>query len=189
MKLVSSIVSLFGWKADIPEDMATRPELQRAVYVLAPHTSFWDFFVGLACVQQMHIRAHIFIKKEFFNIITRPFLRHWGGIPVDRGNTKNNLVGRAVAHFAQEENFVCIICPEGTRKAVKRWKRGFYEIALQANVPIVCTYIDYRTKRMGVGPAISPTGDYAADIKQIMAFYHDKTAKNPTGFNPQANLD
>lgn len=188
MKPVVSIVRLFGWKADIPADMSSRPELQRAVYVLAPHTSFWDFFIGLACVQQMGINAHIFMKKEFFNFITKPFLRHWGVIPVDRGNTKNNLIGKAVQHFYQEERFVTIICPEGTRKAVKRWKRGFYEIALQSQVPIVCTYIDYRTKRMGVGPAFMPTGDFQEDIKSIMAFYQDKTAKNPAGFNPKANL-
>ena len=189
MKPVVAIVKLFGWKADLPADMSSRPELQKAVYVLAPHTSFWDFFIGLACVQQMGIKAHIFIKKEFFNFITRPFLKRWGGIPVDRGNTKNNLVGKAVELFSQEERFVTIICPEGTRKQVKRWKHGFYTIASKAQVPIVCTYIDYRTKRMGVGPALTPTGDYNADIQRIMAFYQDKTARHPEGFNPRANLE
>lgn len=188
MKPVVSIVKLFGWKADIPKDMTSRPELKRAVYVLAPHTSLWDFFIGLACTQMMGINAHIFMKKEFFNRFTNIFLNHWGVIPVDRGNTKNNLVNRAADWFAQEQEFVAILCPEGTRKPVNRWKRGFYEIATKANVPIVCTYIDYRTKTMGVGPTISVTGNYQDDIKEIMSFYEDKTARHPERFNKQANL-
>ena len=187
MSLVVSLVGLFGWKADIPDDMSSRPELQRAVYILAPHTSFWDFFIGLACVKKMGIKAHIFIKKEFFNWFTSPFLRRWGGIAVDRGNTKNNLVGKAVDIFAKEQRFVTIICPEGTRKPVKRWKHGFYEIAQQAHVPVVCTYIDYRTKRMGVGPSYVPTGDYQQDMFRYMAFYQDKTGRHPEKFNKQAN--
>ena len=186
--MITSLVRLFGWKADIPEDMSSRPELQKAVYILAPHTSFWDFFIGLACVKQMNIKAHIFMKKEFFNAVTSPFLKRWGAIAVDRGNTKNNLLGQAVDIFNKESHFVTIICPEGTRQPVKRWKRGFYEIATQANVPIVCTYIDYRTKRMGVGPAYMPTGNYQQDIAQYMDFYQDKTARHPAQFNKRANL-
>lgn len=188
MKAVELIVKLFGWKADIPEDMTSRPELKRAVYVLAPHTSTWDFFIGLACTQKMGINAYIFMKKEYFNWFTSPLLHKWNVIPVDRGNTKNNLVNHAAEWFSKEENFVTILCPEGTRKAVKRWKRGFYEIAVKADVPIVCTYIDYKRKMMGVGPSIPVTGDYQNDLREIMKFYQDKTARHPERFNKQANI-
>lgn len=184
-KLIIFIVKLLGWEFNLPN--LERPELKRSVYIMAPHTSFWDFFLGASCIWHMGVPARFFMKKEFFNFITTPFLNAWGVIPVDRGNTKNNLVGQAVEHFNSEKEFVMIVTPEGTRKAVKRWKRGFYEIASQANVPIILTYIDYKYRRMGIGPTFYPTGDFQSDIQEIMKFYQDKNARHPEGFNPQAN--
>ncbi|MCR5423262.1 MAG: 1-acyl-sn-glycerol-3-phosphate acyltransferase [Bacteroidales bacterium] len=175
------IVRLFGWKFDLPKEK--RPELYRAVYIEAPHTSIADFFLGAACVFKIGCNARIFMKKEYFNYLTTPLLRNFGVIPVDRGNRHNNLVEKAVENFAQHEDFVIVLTPEGTRKPAKRWKRGFYEVATQAHVPIVLTYIDFKQKIMGVGPAIQPSGDYAADMREIMKFYQDKTAKHPDWFN------
>ena len=185
-KIWTLIVRLFGWKFDLPTE--DRPELKRAVYIMAPHTSFWDFFLGGACVWKLGVRARFFMKKEYFNFITTPLLNHFGVIPVDRGNTKNNLIPQAVEHFNKEHDFVMIITPEGTRKYVKRWKRGFYEIASEANVPIILTYIDYKSRHMGPGPAFYPTGDYTADIKEIMQYYKNVTARHPELFNKNANL-
>lgn len=185
-KLIITLVRLFGWKYDLPAE--ERPELKRAVYIMAPHTSFWDFFLGASCIWHMKVDARFFMKKEFFNFFTTPFLNAWGVIPVDRGNTKNHLVDLAVDYFAKENDFVMIVTPEGTRQPVKRWKQGFYHIALKAQVPVILTYIDYKTKHMGVGPTFIPTGDYNSDIRQIMAFYQDKNAKFPERFNKNANL-
>lgn len=175
------IVTLFGWKFDLPK--ADRPELYRAVYIEAPHTSIVDFFLGAACVFKIGCNARIFMKKEYFNWFTTPLLHHFGIIPVDRGNRHNNLVGQAVMNFSRNEEFVLVLTPEGTRKPTKRWKRGFYEVAMQAQVPIILTYIDFKKKMMGVGPTIYPSGDYDADMREIMRFYQDKTAKHPDWFN------
>lgn len=172
---------LFGWKFVTD----SRPELHHCVMIEAPHTSAMDFFLGYACVKKLGLKAHIFVKKEFFNIITKPFLHHWGCIAVDRGNKHNGLVETAVRHLRNQDDFTMIVTPEGTRKAVKRWKRGFYEIALQANVPIVLSYIDYGKKEMGVGPTFYPTGDFSADLKEIMKFYENITARHPQDFNPK----
>ena len=183
-KLWLAIVKICGWKYDIPE-AGTRPELHHCVMVVAPHTSVDDWLLGICCLWKLGVNHHIFIKKEFFNIATGWLLRRTGAIPVDRGNKKNGMVQQAVAHLKQNDDWTLVVTPEGTRKAVNRWKRGFYEIATNAGVPIVLTYIDYGKKTMGVGPTFIPTGDFAADMPLIMDFYRDKTARHPKGFNKE----
>lgn len=165
-------------------DPCATPYVQRCVMIMAPHTSFNDFFVGAGLLFKLGTNNKIFIKKELFNFFTKPFMRWVGAVPVDRANSAkgNALVETAVKYFTQEERFTLVITPEGTRKAVKKWKRGFYQIAMTAKVPILLTYIDYKTKHMGVGPAFWPTGDYDADFPKIKAFYNDKTAKHPEGW-------
>lgn len=161
------------------------PYVQRAVMIMAPHTSFDDFFVGAGCLFKLGVNYRIFVKKELFNFVTKPFMRWVGAVPVDRANSAkgNALIETAVKYFNKEEHFTLLITPEGTRKAVTKWKRGFYHIAMKANVPILLTYIDYKTKHMGVGPAFWPTGDYNADFPKIKAFYNDKNAKHPEGWH------
>ena len=72
-----------------------------------------------------------------------------------------------------------LITPEGTRKAVKKWKTGFYRVALQANVPIALGYLDYAKKIAGVGKIIYPTGDMIADLTEIVNFYRTITPRYP----------
>jgi 1-acyl-sn-glycerol-3-phosphate acyltransferase len=74
---------------------------------------------------------------------------------------------------------ILVIAPEGTRRKVERWRSGFYHIARGAKVPIVLGYLDYGRKAGGIGPAVTPTGDIEADMKQIRAFYADVTPKHP----------
>ena len=134
-KLCIALVKLFGWKYDVPVP-GTRPEIEHAVYIMAPHTSVWDFLLGVTCLWVLKVKYGVFIKKEFFNFFTRRVLLHYGGVPIDRGNRNNHMVDQAVKLYAENERQVIVITPEGTRKPVKRWKRGFYEIATRANVPI-----------------------------------------------------
>ena len=181
-KLWIAIVRLFGWKFDVPEHNEDRPELQHCVIIEAPHTSIYDFFLGAACLWKLEVNSRIFMKKEFFNWFTRPLLNYFGVVPVDRGNRHNGLVEQAVEYFNKNERFTVVITPEGTRKKVKRWKRGFYEMAMQANVPIVLSYIDYKKRIMGVGPAFYPTGNYDKDFVEIMKFYKNITARHPEKF-------
>ena len=84
-----------------------------------------------------------------------------------------------IAEFARRKSFMLTVAPEGTRGAVRTWRTGFYYIALGAKVPMLCGLMDYRTKTGGLGPAIWPTGDYAADMKRVAAFYRSVTPKNP----------
>lgn len=181
-KLWTSIVRLFGWQFDLPPADDWQ-RLHHCVLIEAPHTSIYDFLLGAACLWHLGVDARIFIKKEFFVFPLRHFLRWSGALPVDRGNRNNHMVDSAVQLLKSNDNVSFIITPEGTRKQVRRFKRGFYEIALQANVPVAITYIDYRTRHMGVGPLITPSGDFNADMRYILDFYTNISPRNASGWD------
>lgn len=173
------ILKFFGWTFD----EGNNPDIARCVMVMAPHTSVWDFVIGRMSLWILGIPAHILVKKEFFRFPLGPLLRRLGAISVDRGNRKNNIVSQAVRHFRETEKFTLILTPEGTRKYTKRWKHGFYDIAMGAGVPIVLVYIDYAKKQAGVGKSLIPTGNYEKDLVEIHDFYRNITAKYPENFN------
>ena len=181
-KILIGIARLRGWKYDIPAP-GSRPEIERCVMIMAPHTSSSDFYLGATCLWKLGVNFRVFIKQDYFKYpVVGWLLRRVGAIPVDRGNRHNGLVGQAVEAFQRNERFVMVITPEGTRKATKHWKRGFYEIATTAQVPIVLTYVDYGKKQMGVGPRFDPTGDWEADLKQIKEYYRNVHARHPENF-------
>ncbi|MBP5547778.1 MAG: 1-acyl-sn-glycerol-3-phosphate acyltransferase [Bacteroidales bacterium] len=181
-RLWIAIVKLFGWKFDpVSDDNMKR--LHHCVFIEAPHTSIYDFLLGAACVWHLGLNPRFFIKKEFFVFPIRRFLLRCGALPVDRGNSSNHMVQKAVDAFSSNEDITIIITPEGTRKQVKRFKRGFYEIASKANVPFAVTYINYKSRHMGVGPLITPSGDFNADMRKILNFYTDVAPRNKSGWN------
>lgn len=176
-----AIVKLCGWHLLLPAK-GERPELQRCVFVVAPHTAVSDFLVGAAYLWQLDVNGRIFIKKEFFRWPIGGFLRRLGAIPIDRGNRHNDMVGTAVKEFSQGGPLSLVITPEATRKPVKRWKRGFWEIAHQAGVPIIPAYIDFGKKEVGLFDAIYTTDDYDADVLRIRRLYRKEMAKRPEQF-------
>lgn len=184
-KIWIAIVRLFGWKFDLPPADDWK-RLHHCVLIEAPHTSIYDFLLGAACVWRLGLNGRFFIKKEFFVFPLRHFLRWCGALPIDRGNPNNNMVGNAVKALADNDDISFIITPEGTRKPVKRFKRGFYEIAVQANVPIAVTYINYKSRHMGVGPLIVPSGNFDDDMIRILAIYDNVAPRNAKGWNLQA---
>lgn len=158
--------------------------IKKAVLVVAPHTSNWDGFYGLLFCFVKQLPVKFAIKKEALFFPVGPMLKWIGAIPIDRGKKnasakRGSMVQFMTAMLQQQDALMLIIAPEGTRSHVKRWKRGFYYIALQAKVPLVLSYIDYRQKHIGFGPTVYPTGDITKDLQQIQAFYKDKVGKYP----------
>ena len=179
MKQLSILIyKLIGWKClgGIPDGIT------KAVVVIAPHTSNWDFLIGRLYTWIMEIPVSILIKKEAFFWPTAGLLKKVGGIPIDRSK-KGNTVGQIAALFEKNDPFYLGITPEGTRTLRQEWKRGFYFIALEANVPLLFSYIDYAKKEAGIGPAFYPTGDFEKDLLVIQDFYKGITAKYPHQFN------
>jgi 1-acyl-sn-glycerol-3-phosphate acyltransferase len=149
------------------------PEEPVVVLVCAPHTSNWDFPLMLLIAAAGGVKPRFLMKAEAFRGPARPVLKRLGGIPVDRGNAAG-LVTDLVEHARSSEHFALTIAPEGTRKAGGHWKSGFYRIARDADIPIVLCFIDKPTATMGFGPTMNASGDLAADMDKIRAFYADK---------------
>jgi 1-acyl-sn-glycerol-3-phosphate acyltransferase len=172
-------IKLLGWKisGSLPGG------IKKAVIIAAPHTSGWDFIIGRAGLYKIGLKKVSFlIKKEMFKFPVGPVIKSWGAIPIDRG--RNNTTIQMVSKmFEEKDELLLLITPEGTRKYTNNWKKGFYHIALNANVPIVLCFVDYAKKEGGIGPTIYPSGDYEADFKIITEFYKSKTAKFPENFN------
>lgn len=127
------------------------------------------------------IRVSWMGKHTLFRRPFGPVMRSLGGIAVDR-RAPHGVVGQMAEIFADREQLILAVPPEGTRKRVEHWKSGFYEIARAADVPIAAGFLDYRRRRGGIGPLIRPTGDVAADMDDIREFYADKTGRHPERF-------
>ena len=109
-------------------------------------------------------------------------MRRLGIIPIER-DTGQGLVDQMAVEFNRADRMALVVAPEGTRGPAAYWRSGFYRIAMAAQVPIVMTYIDYPTRRAGIGPTLHPSGDIEADMEQIRSFYtgiRGKHAENET---------
>lgn len=160
-----ALLRLTGWSID-PEI----PDLPKFVVIAAPHSSNWDFIVGIGLVFALRLDIHFIGKAELFRGPLGPLMRWLGGLPVDRSQPQG-VVEQTIALFAAHEKLIVAVAPEGTRKPVTRWKSGFYRIALGAGVPIVPGYFDNRRRVVGLGPPFLPTGDAEADIATLRGFY------------------
>ena len=168
-------MKMLGWRVTGEEELP-----DRFVAIGAPHTSNWDFMLFLAAVSHFRINAKVIGKHTLAKGIFGRFFRRMGVIPVDR-EKHGGIVEQMRAEFEAAGNMALVVAPEGTRSKTDHWKSGFYRIALGANVPVVCAFVDYPKKRVGFGPVIHLTGDIAADMDRIRAFY----AKTGHGRRPE----
>ncbi len=164
---------LQGWKVrDLPPS-----DIRNCVMVGAPHTSNWDFVFTMAACDYMNLPQPRFtIKKEWmrfpFNLILGPM----GAIPIDRsgkkaGDKRPKMVDEIVKFVEASDGITVLVTPEGTRGPAKRWRTGFYHVAMQSKVPILLGYLDYEKREVGVGKVIYPSGDIEKDLRQIWDFY------------------
>lgn len=154
------------------------PDVARAVIIVAPHTSNWDFVVGIATRLALRIRVHWLGKHTLFKGLFGKLMRVLGGIPVNR-SASHGAVEQVVREFARHEQFVIGLSPEGTRKKVHRWKSGFYYIALNAKVPILPIAFDYASRRLLIGSLLHPSGDFEADLEKLKTFFAQATPRHP----------
>jgi 1-acyl-sn-glycerol-3-phosphate acyltransferase len=154
------------------------PADRKLVVVGAPHTSNWDFLVFVGTIDALGRKVRFVGKHSLFRWPMGGFMRGLGGVPVDRSTTRD-MVRQLVAAFQSEDDFLLVMAPEGTRGLATRWRTGFYQIALEAGVRIVCAAPDYARRRGVIGPVIRPTGDYAADMAPAFAFFRTVTARHP----------
>lgn len=175
-KISKALLKLMGWKTDEIGEY-----VPKCVVCVAPHTSNWDFILGKLFYLSHGREASFLIKKEWFFFPFNLLFNWLGGVPVDRSK-KTSVTDQMVAEFNKREQFHLAVTPEGTRKPATDWKKGFYYMALSANVPISLAYFDYAKKEMGIKTIFYPTGNVEEDIIKIRSYYNDVTARVPENF-------
>jgi 1-acyl-sn-glycerol-3-phosphate acyltransferase len=173
-KFLYWLLKQFGWKID----QSAPTNVNKAVVVVGPHTSNWDFIIGKIAFAHYKVNAKFLIKKELFFPPLGWILKALGGIPVDR-KRNNNITEQAVRYFRENEKCYLVFTPEGTRSYNPNWKKGFYYIAQSAKVPIYIAYMDYKNKTGGFHSLFEPTGNVDADIKYIKTVLSQFTGKVP----------
>jgi 1-acyl-sn-glycerol-3-phosphate acyltransferase len=164
-----------GWK--IIGSFST--DIKKYIIAVAPHTSNWDFVIGVIARSILRLQKAKFLgKSQLFKAPYGWFFRWLGGYPVYRDQHKD-MVQQVVDIFNQHEEFVLAIAPEGTRKKVQKLKTGFYYIALQARVPIVPCGFDFEKKQIVIGNPLYPSGNLDNDLKVLLSFYSQIKGKNP----------
>lgn len=168
------ILSLFGWEVIVEE----KPLPKKFVAAVVPHTSNWDFPLGLLARNVLGVDIKYVGKDSLF----KPplgFIFYWlGGYPVDRSK-RQHFVDSVVDIFNQKDEFAIVLAPEGTRKKVDRLKTGFYYIAKKANIPILLVKFDYGHKKVVIGKPFFPSSDFDADFAYINSYFRGVQGKRP----------
>ncbi|HEY0740201.1 MAG TPA: 1-acyl-sn-glycerol-3-phosphate acyltransferase [Chryseosolibacter sp.] len=164
-----------GWRTSI---VFPYHHLNKYIVIVGPHTTNWDFIIGLAYRNILDMNYVGFLAKH--QLFKPPFgwiFRKLGGIPVDR-TSSHNLVDAVAELFDKRERFAIAIAPEGTRKKVEKLKTGFYFIAAKASVPIVMVGLDYKLKSVLFSEPLYPSNQ-VKDFETIYSFYSSIYGKYP----------
>jgi 1-acyl-sn-glycerol-3-phosphate acyltransferase len=159
------MMRLTGWRIQ-----GNAPNLPKFILIVAPHTSNWDFFYGALAYFALRLDTVWLVKDSAIKGPLGALAKHFGAAPIDRANA-GSVVQAYVREFERRERMMLTITPEGTRKKVPDWKRGFYHIAMAAKVPIVPVAFDFRSRRIVFNPVFFPTGDMEGDVRKIQQLY------------------
>lgn len=176
--LARLLLRLGGWTS-----VGGYPDVDKAVIIAAPHTSNWDGIWAMIYKIAHGIDLHFFAKHSLFWFPMSALLRSLGGLSLDR-SAPGSAIQKAVAEFENNDSYYFALAPEGTRRLKSGWKSGFYRLALAADVPVILGFLDYGSKRLGLGPSIWLTGDRSADLARIAEFYAGIEARWPAKASP-----
>lgn len=167
-----TLLRLGGWRV-----VGRFPDLPKMVIIVAPHSSGWDAYWGLAAKLALGVDIAFMAKAELFRGPLGWLLRWFGGIPVDR-SAPGGIVDQSAARVRESANIWFLLAPEGTRRRVERWKPGFWRIARQAGVPVFCAAFHYPEKRIVLDQLVHTSEDYEADMARIRDLYRPHVGKN-----------
>jgi 1-acyl-sn-glycerol-3-phosphate acyltransferase len=163
-RFASKVLGFFRWRT-----VVARPIPEKAVIIFHPHTSNWDFVIGLLAKWALEFDVHWVGKDSLFRGPLGYVFRRWGGIGVNRG-ARSGSIARLAEEFSARKRFLLALAPEGARERAEHWRSGFYHLALAAKVPLALAFIDYPSREVGVAGYLDLSGDPARDIAAIAAF-------------------
>jgi 1-acyl-sn-glycerol-3-phosphate acyltransferase len=172
------LLGLAGWRVEF-DGLPAR----QGVVIVYPHTSNWDFPIGLLAKWALGFPLSFWGKDSLFKL---PLFSHWmrwiGGVPVDRHSARG-IVGQMVERFqaakANDEFFWLALAPEGTRSYAPYWRSGFYQVALRADVPLGLAYFDYPGRVVSAQRFIRLSGNIEADMATIEAYLGHRRGHKP----------
>jgi 1-acyl-sn-glycerol-3-phosphate acyltransferase len=174
--IARSIMRLTGWRFE-----GSFPDLAKFVVIVAPHTSNWDFFVGVMAMFAAGFRGTFLGKHTLFRWPAGIVMRWLGGVPVNRSSA-NNVVEQVIDYFRTRPAMVLALSPEGTRKKLPAWRSGFYNIATGAGVPIMPVAFDYPRRLIVLLPPMYPTDDRSVDFARLGANFNAQMAYRPSQY-------
>jgi 1-acyl-sn-glycerol-3-phosphate acyltransferase len=172
-RFAAATLAAYGWRS-----VFVPPPVPKGLIVVYPHTSNWDFIVGVLFKFAVGLPAHWMGKDSLFRWPLRPLFLRMGGIPINR-RERTGFVGTLLEEFARREWMWLAVAPEGTRSKTDHWKSGFYQIALAGRFPVGLGFIDFATRSVGIDTYIDMTGDPEADFARIREFYAGKRGRRP----------
>jgi 1-acyl-sn-glycerol-3-phosphate acyltransferase len=172
-RLALRLLQLFGWKVRYKPLPG-----KHGVAIVYPHTSNWDFCVGLLGKWAIGLPFRWLGKESLFRGPWAGMMRSWGGVAVER-SSQTGATQRLAEKMRASEWFWLALAPEGTRSYRPHLRSGFYHLAVMAKVPLVIVYLDYPNKVLGVVDTIRLTGDPEIDMPAIAAAYKGHLGKHP----------
>ena len=172
-RLSTWLLGLFGWRV-----IFSPPPAHKGVVIIYPHTSNWDFILGVLARAVLGLRMHWVGKHTLFHWPFETIMRWLGGVPVDRSQTQG-LVEQLQKEFDRYEQFFIVITPEGTRSRSEHWKSGFYHIALGLKLPLGLATFDYAKREIDLTEWYTLTGNVERDLKFIRDVYRGRRGKHP----------
>ncbi len=171
--LASTIIRCSLWRL-----VGEFPNQAKLVAIAAPHSSNWDGIIGISFAYALGVRATWMGKNSLFRPGLDRLMRGLGGIPTDRSNPRGAVGQMAEMVRTTGDPLWLFLAPEGTRKAVHKWRTGFWHIASEAGVPILLVAIDYPRRTFVVGPLFYPTGDKERDLQALYDWYRPFEGKH-----------
>lgn len=172
------MLKLMGWQ------LLELPEIPpKAVVIGYPHTSNWDFPLGLLGMAALALDVRWVGKDSLFAGWRGPLMRSLGGVPVNR-RERSGFVERVANEFRHSARFHLAIAPEGTRSLAEGWKSGFYRIAQAAGVPVIVATLDYAKREVGLLACLTLSGDEAVDMARLASLYAGRSGKRPALASP-----
>lgn len=172
--LGKSVLSILGWRFE-----GEFHDNKKMVIAVAPHTSNWDFVIGLAVVFCLKLKISFFGKHSIFIPPFRSLLKRWGGIPIDRSKS-HGVVSQMIEEIKGAEKMLLCLAPEGTRSKIAPWKSGFMHIAHHANIPVFLIGLDYQRKTILFGPIFNPSENTDTEMRKVYEFYAKVHPKYPS---------
>ncbi len=182
-RLAHAVLGLSGWTVDVPGLPA-----EQGVILVYPHTSNWDFVIGVLAKWALGLQLRFWGKDSLFKV---PLLGHWarwiGGVAVDR-NSPHGLVGDTVRQMREAarrgERFWLAAAPEGTRSLATGWRTGAYQVAVQAGVPVGLCYFDFQQRVVCLTRFVTLTGEVDADFAAFADYLGPRVGKRPALASP-----